>query len=74
MRHAMSPYRLRKKMRNTINKSNPINMYDVKMPSTKEKQQRQTKRRQIQRQMETEEHDEEDDEGEESEAFDEEEI
>lgn len=51
--------RLRKKMRHSVNKSNPINMYDVK-PSGKQRQQQHNKRRQIQRQMETEENDEDD--------------
>lgn len=45
-------------MRHSINKSNPINMYDVK-PSGKLRHQQQSKRRQFQRQMETEENDDE---------------
>lgn len=50
-------------MRHSVNKSNPMNMYDVRATG-KQRQQQHNKRRQIQRQMETEENDDEDDESE----------
>jgi hypothetical protein len=55
--------RLHKKMRHSVNKSNPMNMYDVR-PTSSQRQQQHNKRRQITRQMETEENDDEDDESE----------